>query len=328
MELPAALRQGVEQALAGVAPADLARAAARLSQRYRAEVRDGSFHIGDEGAALAYLATRLPATYAAVRAALEQVAVACPEFAPTSLLDVGAGPGTVLWAAADCWPDLDDALLIEASAPVRGWGERLTQTGTIARVEWCAADFSQGLPETPPRDLVTAAYVLDEIDTEARRALIERLWALTRSVLLIVEPGTPAGFARILEARNQLVAASAHLLAPCPHQETCPIVTPDWCHFSRRVARSRMHRLAKGGEVPWEDEKFAYVAATRMSVPDEETREAARVVGPPRQAGGRAWLKLCRPDGTLAERLFTRRDGDIYKAARRARWGGRILIEK
>jgi ribosomal protein RSM22 (predicted rRNA methylase) len=90
------------------------------------------------------------------------------------------------------------------------------------------------------------------------------------------------------------------------------------------VARSRVHRLAKGGEVPWEDEKFAYVAAARMPVPDK----AARVVGPPRQAGGRAWLKLCRPDGTLAEQLFTRRDGDAYKAARRARWGDRMLIEK
>jgi ribosomal protein RSM22 (predicted rRNA methylase) len=324
MELPTALRQGVEQALAGVAPGDLARAAARLSGRYRAEVRDGSFHIGDEDAALAYLATRLPATYAAVRAALEQVAVACPEFAPASLFDVGAGPGTVLWAAADCWPDLDDALLIEASAPVRGWGERLTQTGPIARVDWRAVDFSRGLPETAPRDLVTAAYVLDEIDAQARRALIERLWALTRGVLLVVEPGTPAGFARILDVRNQLIAASAHLLAPCPHQQACPIVAPDWCHFARRVARSRVHRLAKGGEVPWEDEKFAYVAAARTSIPNT----AARVVGPPRQAGGQAWLKLCRADGTLAEQLFTRRDGDAYKAARRARWGDRIQLEK
>lgn len=324
MELPTALRQGVEQALAGIAPADLARAAARLSGRYRAELRDGRLHIGDDTAALAYLATRLPATYAAVRAALEQVAIAHPDFAPASLFDVGAGPGTVLWAAADCWPDLEEALLVEASAPVRGWGERLTQAGPIARVDWRAVDFSKGLPETPPRDLVTAAYVLDEIDEEARRILIERLWALTRGVLLVVEPGTPAGFARILAARQQLIAASAHLLAPCPHAQACPIVAPDWCHFARRVARSRTHRLAKGGEVPWEDEKFAYVAAARMPAPNT----AARVVGPSRQAGGRVWLKLCRPDGTLAEELFTRRDGDAYKAARRVRWGDRMLMEK
>jgi ribosomal protein RSM22 (predicted rRNA methylase) len=324
MELPTALRQGVEQALAGVPSSDLARAAGRLSQRYRAELRDGGLHISDDAAALAYLATRLPATYAAVRAALEQVAIAHSDFAPVSLLDVGAGPGTVLWAAADCWPDLDEALLVEASAPVRGWGERLTQAGPIPHVDWRAADFSQGLPETPPRDLVTAAYVLDEIDEEARRVLIDGLWALTRGVLLIVEPGTPAGFARILAVRQQLIDASAHLLAPCPHAQACPIVAPDWCHFARRVARSRVHRLAKGGEVPWEDEKFAYVAAMRAPTSDK----AARVVGPPRQAGGRAWLKLCRPDGTLAEQLFSRRDGDVYKTARRARWGDRMLIEK
>jgi ribosomal protein RSM22 (predicted rRNA methylase) len=226
----------------------------------------------------------------------------------------------VLWAAADCWPSVDDALLVEASAAIRGWGERLAAEGSMRRLTWRAEDVSQGLPGAPPHDLVTAAYVLDEIDAAARSALVERLWSLTRGVLLIVEPGTPAGFERIRTVRAQLLAASAHPVAPCPHEQACPIVSPDWCHFARRVARSREHRLAKGGEVPWEDEKFAYVAVARTPAPMSD----ARVVGPPRQASGRAWLKLCRPDGQLAEQLFSRRDGDVYKAARRAHWGDAV----
>jgi ribosomal protein RSM22 (predicted rRNA methylase) len=320
MELPSALRQGVEQALADVSPADLARAATRLSQRYRAELRDGRFHIDDDRAARAYLATRLPATYAAIRTALEQVAIARPDFAPVSLLDVGAGPGTALWAAADCWPSVDDALLVEASAAIRGWGERLAVEGSVRRVTWRAEDFAQGLSDATPHDLVTAAYVLDEIDAAARSALVERLWGLTRGGLVIVEPGTPAGFERIRAVRAQLLAASAYPVAPCPHGQACPIVSPDWCHFARRVARSRQHRRAKGGEVPWEDEKFAYVAVARTPAP----QSVARIVGPPRQASGRAWLKLCRPDGGLAEQLFSRRDGEAYKAARRAHWGDAV----
>jgi ribosomal protein RSM22 (predicted rRNA methylase) len=317
MELPPALRQGVEEALEDIAPAALARAAERLSARYRAEVRDGRFHLADDAAALAYLATRLPATYAAIRAALEQVKAAMSGFEPTTLLDVGAGPGSVLWAAADCWSSLDEALLIEGSAAIRAWGEQLAANAAVRRVTWHAGDFMGALPDGEASDLMTAAYGLDEIDAPARSALLERLWARTRGVLVIVEPGTPAGFTRILDARTQLLAASAHIVAPCPHAQACPIAPPDWCHFARRVARSRAHRLAKGGDVPWEDEKFAYLAVAREPPP----ARAARVIGPPRQGSGRTWLKLCEPDGRAAERLFTRRDGEAYKAARRMRWG-------
>ena len=43
-----------------------------------------------------------------------------------------------------------------------------------------------------------------------------------------------------------------------------------------------------------------------------------------RTASGRVSLKLCQPDGTAAGRLFTRRDGAVYNAARRVGWGDRI----
>src|SRR3954470_16515224 len=136
MELPPPLRQAVDRALSGMAAADLATAAAALSQRYRGERRDSSPHVANERDALAYLATRLPATYAAVRASLDVVADARPDFVPTTLLDVGAGPGTVLWAAADCWPEITDATLVEASRVFRACGERLAAEASLPRVSW------------------------------------------------------------------------------------------------------------------------------------------------------------------------------------------------
>ncbi|HVT53058.1 MAG TPA: small ribosomal subunit Rsm22 family protein, partial [Dongiaceae bacterium] len=98
MQLPPALRQAVDAALDGVPRADLALAQDALSQRYRNEVRDGRAHLADDVAARAYLAARLPATYAAIRAALDAIAERRRDFAPRSLLDFGAGPGTALWA--------------------------------------------------------------------------------------------------------------------------------------------------------------------------------------------------------------------------------------
>ena len=227
MELPRALRRAVDHALDGMALSEIVAAAADLSQRYRDERRDGRFHVATDKTARAYLAVRLPATYAAVRASFAAVAAARPDFAPASLLDAGAGPGTALWAAADCWPGLGDALLLEASPAFRSWGERLTATIGAQRVVWRTADIATDVPDGASYDLVTLGYVLNELAPGLRAALVDRLWHATADMLVIVEPGTPAGWQRILAARAQLLAAGAHLIAPCPHCEACPLQPPD-----------------------------------------------------------------------------------------------------
>ncbi|WP_214474037.1 small ribosomal subunit Rsm22 family protein [Mesorhizobium sp. dw_380] len=317
MELPASLRQAVDRILEKIPLPELKQAAKTLSDRYRAELRDGRLHMAQDFAVRAYLATRLPATYAAVRASLDALAEARPDFMPRTLLDVGAGPGTVLWATCELWPDLERALLLEASAAVRKVGETLAADAITARTVWQAGDVTIDLAGLQPADLVTCAYVLDEIIPASLPRMVDRLWQLTTDTLLIVEPGTPAGWQRILAVRAQLIAAGAHLLAPCPHQTPCPLNPPDWCHFSRRVARSRLHRLAKDAEVPWEDEKFIYVAASRHAAPVR----SARVIAPPKSGSGKVLLKLCEPDGGARERLFTKRDGELFKVARRLDWG-------
>ncbi|MCO6177803.1 small ribosomal subunit Rsm22 family protein [Ciceribacter sp. RN22] len=315
MELPAALRRAVDDALQGEPLDRLTRASQTLSDRYRREVRDGRFHIDGALAAKAYLTTRLPATFAAVRAALDMVAEASSTFAPQTLLDIGAGPGTALWAAADCWPELHQATIVEASASIRTVGEALARSSTVAST-WLAGDVTGALPVTAPADLVTLAYVLDEIAEGAIADVTGKLWALTGQTLVIVEPGTPAGWRRIQIVRDTLIKAGAHLVAPCPHAAPCAIAGSDWCHFSRRVARSRLHRLAKQADVPWEDEKYIFIAASRT--PAEPP--PARILAPPRVASGLVGLKLCRSDGGIGELVVSRRDGDLFREARRADW--------
>jgi ribosomal protein RSM22 (predicted rRNA methylase) len=319
MELPAALRQAVEKALEGVPLADLKRAADHLSHRYRGEVRDGRLHLSDRLAAQAYLATRLPATYAAIRASLAAVAEMRPGFAPTTLLDIGAGPGSALWAALGCWDGLEEATLVETSDAIRKAGPSLA-LGLPVRVSWVDANIEIGLPSLPRADLVTLAYVLDELPPVLIGRLTDRIWEMTGDMLVVVEPGTPAGWQRILAVRDRLVAAGAYLVAPCPHQLDCPLGAPDWCHFARRVARSRLHRLAKSADVPWEDEKYIFIAASKA--PGD--RPAARVIAPPQSASGTVRLKLCRQDGTTAAKLVSKREGAPFKTARRLDWGDAV----
>jgi ribosomal protein RSM22 (predicted rRNA methylase) len=321
MQLPPALRQAIDQELTGIALADLANAAQTLSQRYRAETRDGRFHLNDGLAARAYLTTRMPATYAAIAASFAAIIEAAPGFQPRSVLDVGAGPGTATWAASSIWGSIADGTLIEASPAIRDVGERLATALPLDRVSWLAQRAGEGPRDLPPADLVVLAYVLDELDPAARAPLIARLWELTGHTLAIIEPGTTEGWRRILAARDQLIGAGAHILAPCPHSSACPLSPPDWCHFAARVARSRLHRETKGGSVPWEDEKFIYLAASRHP----GLARPARVLAPPQISKAGVTLKLCQPDGNVAERTVAKRDGAPFKAAKKLRWGDTAL---
>ncbi|MFZ5691001.1 MAG: small ribosomal subunit Rsm22 family protein [Pseudomonadota bacterium] len=317
MDLPPQLRAAIDNALDGVPLADLQAAAERLSIRYRNEIRDGRAHLSDDLAARAYLAVRMPATYAAIRASLDAVAQLRPNFAPRSLLDAGAGPGTALFAARDCWPSLAEATLVESSDAIRRWGNTLLSASAFKQVEWLVSDIASVELRHARHDLVLLTYVLDELEPQSIGPLIDRLWQATGDTIVVVEPGTPAGWSRILSVRNRLIEAGAHIVAPCPHALACPLNAPDWCHFSRRVARSRMHRRIKSADVPWEDEKFIYVAASRRPA----LPVAARVIAPVLAKGGTVTVKLCEKSGHARRQLLSKRNGEVFRQARRLAWG-------
>jgi hypothetical protein len=106
----------------------------------------------------------------------------------------------------------------------------------------------------------------------------QALWAATAQALVVIEPGTPAGYGRIMQTRSLLVAASAHVMAPCPHERNCPLAAPDWCHFAQRLPRSRDHLRVKAAAVPFEDEKFSYVVLSHAAA----TPGCSRRPGSPR----------------------------------------------
>jgi ribosomal protein RSM22 (predicted rRNA methylase) len=319
-DLPAELRTALNAKLEGLSRNEAAGRAAAISETYRAGGGSGGT-IKSESDALAYALARMPATYAAVVASLNALTEIRPDFAPTSLLDVGAGPGTASWAAAEAFPSLQDFTLLDANEALRTLALDLARKSSRLRgVRYELGHARTYVTHADTADLVIASYVINEIGETERAALTDAMWATTRDTLLVVEPGTPAGYARIIALRARLIAAGAHVAAPCPHDGGCPLVAPDWCHFSQRLQRSRAHKQVKGAELPFEDERFAYVALSRAKV----AARPSRVLAQPDVGKVEIAAKLCTPDGVVVAKVPRRAKAD-YARARRWRWGDGVV---
>jgi ribosomal protein RSM22 (predicted rRNA methylase) len=314
-DLPAELKAALDAKLQGISRRDAADRAAIISQTYRSG--GGSGAIRSEADALAYALARMPATYAAITASLNALCEITPDFAPASLLDVGAGPGTATWAAAEVFSSLRSFDLLDANAALRALALDLCRDHIRLRdMTYQRSEAGAALADAEPADLVVASYMIGEIDSAEQKKLTELMWAKTRDMLLIVEPGTPAGYARILALRDQLIASGAHVAAPCPHDGQCPLQAPDWCHFTQRLPRSRAHKQVKGAELPFEDEKFSYVALTRAPA----AAHPARVLAQPDVTKVEVTAKLCTSRGLVITKVSRRAKAD-YARARRWRWG-------
>ena len=77
------------------------------------------------------------------------------------------------------------------------------------------------------------------------------------------------------------------------------------------------HRRLKGGELSYEDEKFSYVAAIRPG----QGATPGRVLRRPVQRKGLVSMSVCAPDGATRTELVSKRQGDLYRAARDVEWG-------
>lgn len=319
MALPGALSAALELLLYDADPKELARLSRALSDGYRSGMATASAGAISDAQALAYAAVRLPATYGAVEKALDHLHHAVPNLIPATMLDIGAGPGTALWAAPIEFPTLTHLTAVEPQPQMRRLAHTLlqhTRDPVLRETVWQHGDIA--LQPLSSHDLVVASYVLGELPPEQWQDTLLKVWAATRAALVIIEPGTPAGFARIRRFRNFLIERGAFAAAPCPHEGACPMAGEDWCHFSVRIPRSRRQRQMKGATLPYEDEKFSYVALVR-TVP---TSRFPRVLRHPEIQPGRIGLRLCGPDGRQ-DVVVTRQSPQLFRQARKVHWGDR-----
>jgi ribosomal protein RSM22 (predicted rRNA methylase) len=299
---------------------------ASLTSVYRApgngDPPEAAMRLADPAVVGAYAAARMPATFAAAVAAHRATAPRVPGFEPRSHLDVGAGTGATTWAVRAIWPTVRSSILFEREVAAIDLGRGLAGDDTDG---WAWRRIDVVTADLPTADVVTAGYLLGEVAGTDRDAVVAKLWAATGGLLVLVEPGSRAGYERILAARGLLIAAGAQVVAPCPGNERCPVAgsPTTWCHFVARLDRSPLHRRAKDASRSWEDEPFAYVAAARPSVLADPRPRV--VLGRPRRRPGVVELRVCN-DGRVDRVVVSRRSGPEYRAATAVTWGDAIPV--
>lgn len=318
MEIPNALQEAMDRQAINLRQSDLVNGAQTISLRYRTQRGEGERLLTEDNEAVAYALSRMPATFGAVSAALEQ-AIAAAGCSPQTLLDAGAGTGSASWVA-DGLLELKSITCLERETAMMNTGRTMMEYGSpvLRAAEWIQCDLVTD-DIRQKADLVIASYVLNEMSEQGSLIAATKLWGSTEKLLLLVEPGTPAAFSNLIKVRRALLVQGAHIAAPCPHEGECFKADGDWCHFAKRVSRSRLHRQLKGGEAPFEDEKFFYLAFTRNKC----TGSVTRVLRHPQVRGGHMMLEVCTVEG-IKNLTLSKKDGERYRKARKAKCGDTI----
>jgi ribosomal protein RSM22 (predicted rRNA methylase) len=321
VSLPEKLESAIEAALRDLPSSQWMKAARIVSERYRAR-RNGTESPLVRGAheALGYSAIILPAAYAQLSGAMTALHARIPQWQPTSMLDIGSGPGTALWAAIEQWPSLQTLTAWERESAFIDLGRIFAAASdkqALNTAHWERVVLGKNLPgPLPMYDLVVFGHVLNELPEMVRQTALEMAWKQCSGVLLIVEPGTSSAFPIVKAAREQLLRQGAFTLTPCAHDNECPLHN-DWCHFPQRLRRPCFQRQARDASAGWEESKFSYAA---MAHTPPEQAIWGRLIHQPHIQKGFVELTISSKDGLVQTRVL-KRDRAMYRQLASYEWG-------
>ena len=316
MDVPEELKENINKLLEKNQINKILEDAQNVSDRYRKNEGIGKRLLTKESEAVSYAISRMPATYAAVSSVLEQILDNYHE-SLTSIIDVGAGTGAAVWAINDR-TESNDIKCLEREESMISIGKKLMKNTDLNDVKWDKFDIlKDDIKENG--DVVISSYMINELPKEEREKAVKKMWNATNKLLVIIEPGTPAGFANILEIRNNILNLGGNIVAPCCCIGKCPIAKDDWCAFYTRIARSSIHRQTKNGTLGYEDEKFSYIAFSKVPVDNR----GERILRHPQINSGYVKVKVCTSNG-IEEKTYSKKDKEIYKKVRKMNAGQKI----
>lgn len=270
--------------------------------------------INSEKQVIAYILSRLPATFSVVSNILKKHDFNDCE----SILDLGSGPGTAIFASVEFLNSLKKITIVEHEISfINQFKEFISKSGNNILKD--SISYNKDILDIdliPNHDLVISSYVLNELSPEKQSFFINKIFQKMNKYIILIEPGTPIGYKNIIKAREILISLGLSIIAPCVHNNKCPISEENWCHFSQRLERTSYQKYLKTGQESYEDEKFSYVIASKQYINNSSNN---RIIRHPQIHKGHIDFTLCTNKGI--ESTTISKKSDNYKNAKKKSWG-------
>ena len=318
MNLPIEIKRYIENELNDISKNKLQNNAKNISINYRENEGKGKRLLKSEDEALAYAISRMPATYGAVYNSLKHSVEIYNQNIKT-VADMGAGTGAGAIAVNELL-DIDQIECFEREDAMQKMGKKIFDNydNISKKSNWNKFDICKDVLKEK-YDLVIVSYMLNEISDEKKDIIVEKLWNMFDKMLLIVEPGTMKGYNNVINAKKKLIEKGGKIVAPCRSNE-CRLPKNDWCNFSCRVQRTKIHKELKNGNVPYEDEKYIYIAITKEDINEIDKK---RILRHPMIYSGFVKLKVCDRD-EIKEITISKKDKEKFKIVRKSKVGDLI----
>lgn len=317
MPISEELRYKIEQIAASYKVSDLISCSKKITEKYLNKSGNNDHLLSTRKDVVTYAIARMPATCAALSFSLEMMLENIPDREIKSVLDIGSGTGTSYFALTSTLGNEFSLTCVEREGEMISLAKELIENSGVNFLNY---DSTKQFP-IEKYDLVLASYFINELDDETTFKVIDKMLEASNKYLLIVDPGTPESFERMRKIRTYIINKGLYILAPCPHCKECSIKGDDWCHFVTRINRSKLHKLLKEGDSPYEDEKFSYIAVSKIPV---NKNERSRILRHPMIQSGFVKVKLCNPDGEIKEETITKSNKERYKSVKKADVGNLI----
>lgn len=303
----------------------LSNTAKELHERYMQGLNPLEPAIQKSTDCIAYLGLRFPATYAQIVSALLHLAERLPAWKPKSVLELGCGPGTGIWAAKSVWPGIVSATGVDQEQLFLSLAEEIHYSSKLAMdTVWVKSTIQKWLngEDKTTYDLIIVANVLNELPQEERDLLIQKISGHSSGVVLLLEPGTAVGNT-LIQGAAIAAAETQKLLAPYIHNTLVTSETT-WIHFSQRFQRPdfqrRIRQSMRDSQLmasDWEEAKYCYVAWGNVS---HEKSFWGQCIGHVEKRKGLLTIPVLTEEGIVNPRVLKRNKAD-YNYVKDIRWG-------
>jgi len=240
------------------------------------------------------------------------------DFKPTSVFHHGSKVGSSIWAADKIWKTVGEHYCVEESGHMNSIAQLLLQDGNEQQMAPSinGVYFRQFIPSPKEHkfSMVVSSYMLMEQSSEVDRLqLVQDLWEMAETYLVLVENGTGAGFSLINEAKEFILKKSqtsseevlpGHVFAPCPHDKSCPkLRVKNQPCLTESVLRDLDMTSKTLREEPKKHARYSYVILKKG--PRVKDTEWPRVLHPIR-AERHVHLHMCLPCGELQHVVITK----------------------